>query len=332
VTSHPFTFRARSEDEPGALWRSHFAELWPAYRRWFLQSGDSARASYASSRRVLREHMPEIVPLWERLVELAGGGDLEARMLSMVDPPPYLSGCSQAVFDLADGPLLVRNYDYSPSRLEGVILRTGWQGRRVVGTSDCLWGLLDGVNEDGLAVSLTFGGRAVVGHGIGVPLVVRYLLQTCASVAEARPVLARLPYHLAHNLTLCDASGERLTACVAPDRETVVLEAALATNHQLAVEWPEHAQMTRTLEREDVLGALVADRSLTRESAIGAFLEPPLFATQYATGFGTTYTAAYAPVERTVEYRWPGRAWTQSIDAFADGEVAVSYDEPAEAA
>ncbi len=67
--------------------------------------------------------------------------------------------------------------------------------------SDCLWGLLDGMNDAGLAVSLTFGGRRVLGDGFGIPIVVRYLLETCDDVASARETLARLPYSLAHNLT-----------------------------------------------------------------------------------------------------------------------------------
>ena len=49
----------------------------------------------------------------------------------------------------------------------------------MLGMSDCLWGLLDGVNDAGLAVSLTFGGRRDVGDGFAIPLVVRYLLETC---------------------------------------------------------------------------------------------------------------------------------------------------------
>ena len=48
--------------------------------------------------------------------------------------------------------------------------------------SDCLWGLLDGVNDAGLAVSLTFGGRRVLGDGFGIPIVIRYLLETCETV------------------------------------------------------------------------------------------------------------------------------------------------------
>ena len=47
------------------------------------------------------------------------------------------------------------------------------------------------MNDAGLAVSLTFGGRRALGTGFGIPLVVRYLLETCATVErglrDARP-------------------------------------------------------------------------------------------------------------------------------------------------
>ena len=42
------------------------------------------------------------------------------------------------------------------------------------------------MNDDGLAVSLTFGGRRVLGDGFGIPIVLRYLLETCGTVEEAR--------------------------------------------------------------------------------------------------------------------------------------------------
>ena len=108
--------------------------------------------------------------------------------------------------------MLVRNYDYAPSRFEGVVQSTAWGRHRVIGMSDCLWGLLDGMNDAGLAVSLTFGGRRVLGDGFGIPVVVRYLLETCATVAEARAALGHVPVNLAHNLTLVDGSGEAATA------------------------------------------------------------------------------------------------------------------------
>jgi hypothetical protein len=38
--------------------------------------------------------MPELVPTWHRLVELAGGGELVAQMLTLYNPPAYLTGSS----------------------------------------------------------------------------------------------------------------------------------------------------------------------------------------------------------------------------------------------
>ena len=217
----PFTFRSIEELELGPKWAAVFEERWPHYQEWFLREGEAARPSYATSVRMLRAHMPELMPAYERVVELAGGGDLAARMLSLYRPPPYLAACSQGVWSRDGGPMLVRNYDYAPSRIEGIIWSTRLSERRVIGMSDCLWGLLDGMNDAGLAVSLTFGGRRVLGDGFGIPLVVRYLLETCDDVASARAALARLPYALAHNLTVVDRAGEVLTAYLSPDREPI---------------------------------------------------------------------------------------------------------------
>ena len=164
--------------------------------------------------------MPEFVGPWERLVELAGDDDLAARCLSLWCPPRVHHRLLAGGVDARgpERPVLVRNYDYPASRLEGTIASTAWTGRRVIGMTDCLSGLLDGMNDAGLAVSLTFGGRRASGPGFGVPLVVRYLLETCETTADARAVLERVPVHAPQNITVLDRSGAWLTAYVGPDR------------------------------------------------------------------------------------------------------------------
>ncbi len=314
----PFTFRAIEELEVGPKWRAMFEQAWPEYRRWFLQEGEEARPSYATSVRMLKAHMPELFPVYERLVDLAGGGDLAARLLSIYKPPPYLAACSQGVWT-RDLPMLVRNYDYAPSRLEGAIFSSRFLERRVIGMSDCLWGLLDGMNDAGLAVSLTFGGRRVLGDGFGIPLVVRYVLETCSTSPEAQDVLARLPYSLAHNLTVVDATGDVFTAYLSPDREPIFSRSPVATNHQGFVEWPEQARATRTLEREQFILELLHGPFTTPEEFAAAFLGQRLYSQAYDHGFGTLYTAVYRPTEWRVEYRWPGFTWPQSFDAFVEG-------------
>jgi len=317
------TFQALEQLAPGDGWRVLFERHWPRYQEWFLSEGEAARPSYAESLRELRTHMPELVPTYETLCDLVGGGDLEARFLAMWTPPSYLSGCSQGVW-LRGDPVLVRNYDYGPERLEGTILRSRWL-HDVIGTSDCAWGLLDGINDAGLAVSLAFGGRTVVGSGFGVPLVVRYLLETCATTDETRAVLARLPYHLAHTLTIVDAAGDVCTAYLSPDRGAELSPAAVATNHQGRVEWAEHASATHTMEREECLLRLLERDAATVDEFVAAFLLPPLYGSGYERGMGTLYTCAYHVREGRVGYRWPGSVWEQSFASFAEGERTVTF-------
>ena len=101
-------------------------------------------------------------------------------MLTLWDPPRFLPGCSQAVIT-APEIAVCRNYDYSPELWERVVYSSRFGDRQVIGNSDCLWGLIDGMNSDGLVVSLSFGGRRGSGPGFAVSLVVRYLLEVAAT-------------------------------------------------------------------------------------------------------------------------------------------------------
>ncbi|MCB1311071.1 MAG: hypothetical protein KDK29_03900 [Sedimentitalea sp.] len=321
-------WRALTEDAPGPKWAGLFEEYWPDYRRWWLSEGDGMRAPYLESRRALETHMPEIVPLYERLCDLAGGGDVAARFLSFYCPPPYLSGCSQAIWPGKE-PVLVRNYDYNPDAFDSLILNTGWDGRRVMGVSDGLWGLVDGMNDAGLALSLTFGGRRVVGEGFGVPLILRYVLQTCETAEEAGAVLARVPTHMSYNVTVLDRARRYLTAMLAPDRPAVISRTAVATNHQASVEWVSHARFTATVERERYLLQRLTLHRDSQEKFIGAFLKPPLYSAAFSVGFGTLYTAVYRPRKQQMEVRWPGTVWPMAMSGFTEGGRVVRIPGPA---
>ncbi len=317
-------FEAISEPLPGAKWAALFARHWSAYEKWFLNPAHRPSPYYLSCLRALRTHMPELVPTYQALVELAGGGDAAARFLSMYSPPPYLTACSQAALG-GPHPLLVRNYDYAPRLCEGALLHTAWHGRRVLAMSDSLWGVLDGVNDAGLAVSLSFGGRRVVGDGFGVPIVLRYVLEFCADTREACAVLTRIPVHMAYNVTVVDASGAIATVQVAPDRAPQVLPDAVATNHQGEIEWHEHAKATSTLEREAFLHQRLHAPDFDREALIASFLRQPLYSHALDEGYGTLYTAVYDPIARGARFLWPGVSWTQSIEHFEEGTLQVRY-------
>lgn len=237
--------------------------------------------------------------------------------------PPYLAGCSQAVW-CGDAPLLVRNYDYHPLLWDGVQLASEWSGKRIVGMIDSLWGMLDGMNDDGLAVSLSFGGRQVVGEGFGMPLILCYVLETWSDVPEGVAALLRIPSHMSYNVTLLDRLGNCQTVFVAPDRQPAVTNRLLATNHQRVVAWEAFAHATASLDRERYLRARLSDPNESAERFVDRFLEAPLHQTAFARGWGTLYTSVYRPQSLEITLRWTGYSLKQSIHQFQDAAVALS--------
>lgn len=318
-------FRTVYEPQLGEKWQQLFQLHWSAYERWYLAETERERPSYLACYNALSRHMPELLPTYQRLCELAGGGDLPARMLSLYRPPPYITGCSQAVLANAQDNVLVRNYDYPPELCEGTILSTCWNGRRVIAMSDCLWGVLDGINEQGLTVSLSFGGRRVVGDGFGAPIILRYILEFCDTTEQAAEVLARVPTHMAYNITVCDAHGHYVTAMIGPDRAALIKRIPMATNHQKKIEWYAHALASETLIRERQLAILVDDEDTDEERLVSAFFLPPLFRSDYRRGLGTIYTAVYHPREGRAEFHWAEHSLKVSFEQFDETALEISY-------
>jgi predicted choloylglycine hydrolase len=314
-------FEAVDEDRPGPKWRALFDRHWHAYSRWFLREGVRARPTYMASLRAIRQHMPELLPTYEEIIEVAGGGDLEARFLAMWCPPLYVGGCSQLILPGKE-PALIRNYDYSPKLLEGTWLASRLHGRRVLAMVDCLWGVLDGINEDGLALSLSFGGRTAVGKGFGIPIVMRYALEIAKTTSEAVKIFERVPVHMSYTISAVDRAGRSATIFVNPDRPTETVDQLVSTNHQHQVEWPRHATATRSVERAAALQA-TSDTGAMADAALAAFFQPPLFQTSYEKGYGTLYTALYRPLDASCELVWPNEKWLQSCADFRDGTKTI---------
>lgn len=314
---HRISLDSYREGTPGSRWQALFKATWPAYRSWYTSHDREARPTLAEARSALQEHMPQLVSHWERLVELTGNDSLAAKMLTMWRMPAVASGCSQVVVPGSE-PLLVRNYDYDPQLFEGVVASTNYSGqRRVIGTSDLLWGLVDGMNEDGLAVSLTLGGRPGSGDGFGIPIVIRYLLETCSDVDEAIAALGSIPVAQAYNISLVDTAGRHATVYVAPGEPAEVSDLRAATNHRLTVvEHPHIADSLRSPQRQHTLFDALSDFESGGSAGelVDAFTRQPLRTDAYDRGFGTLYTAVYRPAEGTVTYQWPGRSWTRHFD------------------
>lgn len=318
-------FRAISEDRPGDKWQQRCRHSWPAYREWYLSKGLSGRPSSELGRRKLQQYMPELLPTYDRLCELAGDDEECHRFLSLYNPPRLAIACSQVAWPGAGGPALIRNYDFAPSRWEALLLRSHWNRRTVIGMSDCLWGLLDGINDSGLAVSLAFGGDPKVGRGFAIPLIVRYVLETCATVHEAKDALRGVPSFMTYSLTLIDATNAHTTVFLRPGSKPRFEESLFATNHQGDIQWPQYARYTRTIERGQFLQRQLTKRDQSAAELAEKFLMPPLYASAWSLGFGTLYTALYRPLDRSLELIWPGSVLNCSVGDFAESTRPLQF-------
>lgn len=288
---------------------------WHAYSTWYLRDGETARPTFWECHAAIALHMPELVGLYEQLTD-AVGGDLEARFLSHWCPPPLFGACSLA--PAPEDVVLWRSYDFPIPMTDRVMLRTNWLGTAVMGMSDCVLGLLDGVNEHGLAVALAFGGRRVVGSGFGIGLVIRYVLQTCRTVAEAVAALSRIPVQMSYNIALLDESGATAIVRVSPDRPLVAAEGLTAANRPGPTEWPEHARFCGTVEREAALKEL---EGRSGADIRDAFMTAPIQRPSGVHAWGTVYCVGYDARARTAELAWPEQSWRLGLDRFREGSV-----------
>jgi predicted choloylglycine hydrolase len=311
-------------DVPGLKWKQIFDTFWPTYHAWLDANDNGNCTDLLTAEKALKKYMPKMWPTYEHLCRLTDNNPLVSLFLTGFQPPVYLSACSQAVIN-GSSVQLIRNYDYDPNLFEGKVLLSAWNGKKVIATSDSLIGVLDGMNEDGLVVSLTFGGRNVVGYGFGIPFILRYILEFCSTTSEAIETLISIPTHMSFNITIVDKTGSFKTVLISPDRQPIITMNAFTTNHQETIDWHENAVFSKTLERSELLQKLLLEQDSTGAKIANAFLEPPLYATLFEQGFGTLYTAIYNPVAGSVEFRWPNEKVTVSFTHFEEKYRYIDY-------
>ncbi|MDL2076208.1 C45 family autoproteolytic acyltransferase/hydrolase [Streptomyces sp. GXMU-J15] len=307
------TFRAIDiGDGTDGRWATHIRPMWPLAESWMTQESRTPEGA-ARARQLFETHLPELVPVLDRLagqLDRPGG----ETFLTLATLRPFFSGCTQIG---ADGTLL-RNYDFAPDDCEGTIVRSHFL-RPVIGMQDGGWGLLDGMNDAGLAVSLTFGGRFVHGPGFAILIVLRYLLETCDTVDQAVAKLRTVPIAIPQNVTLVDRE-RAVTVHVGPDIPLTETPDACAANHQHLPVPEEQERFSRTQERLHTIRAAGPD--------VAAMLKPPLYQTAYDEGLGTVYTAHYRPAEGRLTCYWPNDSWEQSFARFTPGSRTVTLGQP----
>lgn len=296
--------------------KQRFHHHWLAYQAWYLDEGEAARPTYFQCIQALKSHMPELYPIYRNLTEHLEADDLMARFLSLYNPPSFYSGCSQMVTKHDGNAWLVRNYDFPQSLCEGQVMLSAWGEKKVLGMTDCLWGILDGINEDGLACSLNFGGHGVKGDGFGITIVLRYLLETCSNVAQAIDKLSSIPVHLDYTVALADATGEHATVYLSPEHSPVVTKHLVSANHQ------QQFVDENELFLPDSIARLAKLEYISRyysepHTVASQFLQPPLYRSHQDYRYGTLYTSMYDCANKQAHYIWPCSTQTVSFEHFS---------------
>ena len=227
--------------------------------------------------------------------------------------------------------MLIRNYDYSAHLWEATLLHNAWNGRQVIAMSDCLWGVLDGMNENGLAISLAFGGRQIVGNGFGIPLILRYILEICETVSQSIEVLGRVPSHMSYNVTMLDKSG-----CARDGlRRTRSRPGCLATTRgQPTIRIPSNGLSTKARPQVSIEPTCCLSDCATRTKpatssfrifSIRRFSKKIMTSKQCIITVGERCTRRRMSLRSRVTCRWPGICLKHDFSGIVEQELELRF-------
>lgn len=223
-----------------------------------------------------------------------------------------LGGCSHLVFrDKGQDKstiLHARNYDYSFDESPLLLTLRTRGNHHNTGFGCKLFGRFDGMNDQGLCVttsSVDVNHTGAMGEGFVFPMVVRAMLERCASVYEAKELLMELPYAEYRNFLLSDPSGDALLIEASPRHKAcrAIGEAGfLCSADHFALEACEGIQpvrhsLIRQQQMERRLSAPAASAQDIRTLLRTRYPEGLAFP-YYGGGMGTLWSVLYEPGAR----------------------------------
>ncbi len=169
-----------------------------------------------------QEFASECLPVYERyypeiLMEIRGLA--EGQQSSYEDFCTFLfsmycfefqNHCTCFAFQDKEHIILGRNSDFLTA-LEKLYLNCLYQldgAHRFNGNTTAFIEMEDGINEQGLAIGITFVYPTVTGAGLNAGMLVRYLLEKCSTTEEAVERLRAIPIASQQTLTLADRAGD----------------------------------------------------------------------------------------------------------------------------
>ncbi len=251
--------------------------------------------------RVFRKHAPA---LWEEINGLADGlgVPLERAVMAFGNNGlrPPLGACSAVMAAGVYG----RNYDFQP-RYYGArfaLLQTK-ESYASIGATELLTDRLDGMNEHGLTIGLHLVRMNPRAPGLSCVLIVRAVLDQCATPKDAVAMLRRLPHAMRYNYSLLDADGISAVVEAHPGSVAVRTGDWLAcTNHFQSLSLrPLNRRSAHSQQRLAPLDAWAAQR-LSAEAMFSTLNRStsPAFHHGYTRGAGTLHTIVAEPIKRHI--------------------------------
>ena len=240
--------------------------------------------------------------LWEEIGGLADGLGIamERAVLCFGNNGlrPPLGGCSAIMSNGVYG----RNYDFKPRHYAARFVVVQASGSYAsIGSSELLTGRLDGMNEHGLTIGLHLVRSSPRYPGLSCVLMVRLVLDQCATTAEAVAMLRSLPHAMQYNYSLLDANGVAAVVEAVPGSVAVRTGDWLAcTNHfQSSLLRPLNRRAAHSQQRLSPLEAWAA-RHLSAEAMFTALNRStsPAFHHGYLKGAGTLHTIVAEPSKK----------------------------------
>ncbi len=308
-----FTIAARTEGDP-VLGEGRAFEAAATRLRERLAASPHDEIDQALAQDALGRAMPPLLPIYQTLAAQAGDDAALRQALTGYGLAPRAYGRGVGVAAGRE-PLLARTLDLEPPHCEGCLLRSDWNGRTAIAMTDSIWGALDGMTLSGLAVAALYPSRRAFGLGFDPALVVRFLLQSCATVAEALPLLHGLPLSETTDLLLVDATGDYRLVHLAPGEAPSILKSRFVTNHGISLDIAPGGDA----EGSPGIGVEAADL----EAMVEAFADPRRRGQSQR---ATLYSVYYRPLAGRLELRWPQDSWHQSFFAFDAGERRVGLE------
>ena len=256
--------------------------------------------SLANAREALGKYAPNI---WQELEGLAAGLAVPIERVVGEYSNGRLRfprrGCSAAI----TAQVYVRNYDYALRRYDRTLVAMQAKGCYAhIGFAERFTGRLDGMNECGLCVGLHYVNNRTWQPGLVCMLIVRMVLDQCATTAEAIALLRRLPHGQGYNYSLLDDSGDAAVIEAAPLAMAVRRGPWLAcTNHfqATAMHHLNRRMIGRSRKRLPPIEGW-AQKQSDIDQLYRSFNDRSSPAFHYFKGSGTLHTLACAPRSRTM--------------------------------